>query len=165
MGPGWVQTSQTVFFHLQGAQVVCSQVRSVLRVCGSNIVRTKGQRRMAHWLLWCFIRDRSQRGAGLAEVYVRGTSYLPKQVSSISELSQHQTPCRPPSTLSRMPSLFPKDLECSRKDFTGTGLYPTCSLCYRQEPFLWIYCDFPEGMNTTRWEQHQFCCLGRRLFD
>lgn len=33
-------------------------------------------------------------GAGQAEVYVRATGYLSKQVSSISELSQHQTPCR-----------------------------------------------------------------------
>lgn len=124
---------------------------------------------MVHWLLWYFIRDKSQRGAGLAEVYVRGKGYLTKQVSSISELRQHQTPYRPPSTLSRMQSLFwplaffPKDLVCSRKDFTGTDLYSTCSLCYRQEPFLWIYYDFPEGMNTTRWEQHQFCCLGRQI--
>lgn len=70
------------------------RIRSVPRAHVSDTVEHRGRGGWSAGRFWCFIRNRSQMGAGQAEVNVSGTGYLPKQVSSISELSQHQTPCR-----------------------------------------------------------------------
>lgn len=93
--PDCIQTSQTVVLFSATVLRSCAvRIRSALRAHMSSTVEQRGRGGWPAGRFWCFIRNRSQMGAGQAEVYMRGTGCLPKQVSSISELSQHQTPCR-----------------------------------------------------------------------
>lgn len=133
MGPGWVQTSQSVvLFSPSVLKLFVVRIRSVLRACMSNIERAKGSRQMIHWLLLVLYQGQVSQGSWAGRVYVRGTGHLPKRVSSISKLSQHQTPyggsCHHPRLPARCPKgqasadLCPspfKDLELSGKDFMG----------------------------------------------